>query len=498
MSEIDKLPIAQEIKRYINARRDDKEQKLLKLKPSKTGKGGINIKLLELADQLAKENKDIEATVKAIKKAKKPKDLTILAFEQDKYIKLLALVAEKAHEVKGEYDEALTIINQKHHIVTWLDWAAEKAKGVSLDTTHVIKLTNAGISGATNIYDKTTSINPRYLTTSSLDNPAIDGAYSNSTLAPIITLLQLSHHNKTLADNILKNDVSSLSVFSDNDEQIKMWMTGFKKAMESSQKKSHYLAKQVYFPHNADGYHLLLPVISSSLAHALYEKFQEYFSEQQKKTRRSRKEGCYSTKIATNYPNKAIIRVTASQHQNVSPLNSKRKGQLVLLSCQPPQWKSQFKPPLTVSSLFEADINSIARKNIKQLQKFLLLVKKKDLNPSDPKLHEYLLNLVDRIIDDLFNYVAGLDQPEKAGWSEDSILTLSHQLWLDPLKNDDFFQQQRQSKGWKEEIHEDFSLWLNKKLEHKKMLLGTVHEAFWRKIIKQRFREFEAIRAVQS
>ena len=73
------------------------------------------------------------------------------------------------------------------------------------------------------------------------------------------------------------------------------------------------------------------------------------------------------------------------------------------------------------------------------------------------------------------------------GWSKNSALKEAHQLWLDPYREDEEFQKKRNKKEWYYEIENDFSMWLNKQLEHKKMIPGNQLQRLWKDIFAPRF-----------
>lgn len=493
---LDSHAMAEKIKAYIQGRRDDKEEKLLKDKPNKKGKGGINIRLISAIKSsnyygASKEKLD------SLMKAKKGKDESGLNFEQSKYQKLVQLTAGMSQNIIDDYHAELGVINEEHDIATWMNWAAEKAEGISL-ATHVVKLTNSSISKASNVYDKTESTNLRYLTTSSIHKPHIDGAYNNAADAPITSLLKLEQDGVTLADFIAQQNSDPFSEFSNDSEQMQSWVNGLKNAMEAVNKSSHYLAKQIYHPVSKTDYHLLLPVISSSVAQLIFERLKRYSYDTQKKEIDKRNKKLYSADTIVNFNKKSVIKVTASNHQNVSSLNGKRGGRLSLFSCSPPLWRVNPKPPLKLKNLFYGQLRYSSRKDILVLQNFLLLLKKQRLNSKDPKLHAHLISLLDSIIESVFGFVSSMQNlSEMTGWTAQSKLKLSHQLLLDPFREEESFQQQRIQKDWQSEISSDFAVWLNKQLEHKRLTLSLAQESFWKKIMQQRLREFLAFREME-
>ena len=189
------------------------------------------------------------------------------------------------------------------------------------------------------------------------------------------------------------------------------------------------------------------------------------------------------------YAKLAVIKVTTSNHNNSSPLNNKRGGRRYLFPSTPPQWKSSIKPPLHYGSLFKAFEYSV-RQETKELQSYLLKIKDRQ-----PNMHirDSVLRNINAIIDSLFNYVSTIQNlKELSGWSqEEGSLKESHRLWLDPYCKDEEFQKKRAKTEWRDEVCLDFGLWLNKKLEHKKMLFVKINSDRWAKILKNRLREFE-------
>ena len=493
--DLDVKDIIEEYQKYLekldSEEREKNIYKLLKGKPKKNGSGGINFKLLEkLKSALSKE--------KVAGLEKKIKSEIDLLSEQKKHNMLVSQAEQENLDIKDiieEYHQLLKKIEDKHDCNTWLSWAAEKAAGVSL-ATHVIKLTHSSISGtASCLYDKSIVQNNSYLTTAHVRKPVIDGT-GNAALAPIANLLQLTNENGSLAEQILANDDSGLTSFSENEDQLENWIAGFKKALDKPQKSSHYRAKQVYFPVADNKYHLLSNVISSSLCQEMFIRFQKYWdAEEEEEVRGLKYSEKYSPKLCVSYPKKAIIKVTASQHQNVSMLNRKRNGRLTLLSCQPPIWKRSLKPPANKRSLFYSENQYRSHDNVKALQRLLLAIKAKELSANNPRIHTRLTSLVEDIIETVFHYVSSIQNlKSQAGWSKNAKkLKLSHQLWLDPFRDEDEFQQQRKSMDWQAEICRDFSLWLNKRLDHKQLTLGKQQEAFWQKIFKSKLREFNAM-----
>ena len=501
---LDVQSIVEEYQQQLESFEDEEWEKkisnLLKGKPKKNGTGGINYKLIEKLKTVLSADKvaEIEKTIKS--------EIDFFV-EQKKYEMINPQIKKHNLDVKDildEYDALLKKIDTDHDFNTWLNERAGKAAGVSL-ATHVAKLTHSSVSGeASCFYDKSAVQNNTYLTTAHIYRPFIDGAYRTAEYIPIATLLQLKNKEGSLADQILSGDGSSLAPFVNNKEQLEDWVAGFKKAVDNPQKSSHYRAKQVYFPVAEKTYHLLSIVVSSSLCHEFFKRFEKYWDADSEEARGRKKNGKYSPNVCVSYPGKAVLQVTSRKnfkaHLNVSKLNSTRKGAIALLSCQPPVWGNRLQPPINKTSLFYSEVQYRCRDSVKKLQRLLLSVKTKKLSANNPRIHARLTALVDEIIEIVFQYARAIQNLKHlAGWSQEAQrLKRSHQLWLDPFREDAEFQQARASSDWSAEICVDFSLWMNKQLKHKQLTLGKPQEAFWQKNFKSRLREFNALMEVNK
>ena len=123
-------------------------------------------------------------------------------------------------------------------------------------------------------------------------------------------------------------------------------MAGFSRAWTTGRPSSHKLAEQIYFP-VADGYHLFMPTVSSSLAQAMYEKLTaERFSEESKAIRDARKAGKWHSSQISGFLILPKCILAAQNTENISLLNSVRGGRVWLLPSMPPtgdRWIARHK-----------------------------------------------------------------------------------------------------------------------------------------------------------
>ena len=406
---------------------------------------------------------------------------------------------EGFHEKPADLDDLNNEINNKqkefenkYNPIVWLTWAADNAKNVSF-ATHVSKLTHSAIDSPAFI-DASKAEKTTQITTSSLNNAAIDGAVRGNQYAPIYQLLELERNGKKLASQFNNPETSLLTGFSENNEQLKSWNLGFAAALTDGEPRAHSLLKQVYFPLDktsieSTSYHLLCNLVSSSKAQALFE-FSRRNSDEGFKLRAKNK---FSDEIYFNFPNRASISITASNHGNASQLNGKRGGRLGLFSCQPPVWHSQLKAPIYKTNFFyELSRNYEVKESIQFLSDFLTRFENLNLSIKDPKRMRWVEEWVENLADEVLVYVKSI-QALSAGWSatEGVKLKLEHQILLDCYRQDEDFLAMKSSSAWQSVIIQDFAAWLNNRLTKadEQFTPQDTHTKLWMKIFKSNFRE---------
>ena len=380
-------------------------------------------------------------------------------------------------------------------IPDYLTECSEKAISVgkpAYKVTHPVKFTHGSIEYGGICVQPDSSSNRRYLTTESLKNTYYDIANSNGNLIAHTRFLALNLDGETVYDKLKNNDVSWLSELSNDEEQIEKWAEGLKLwAAEADEIQDVSRLKQNYFPLPDDTYHITSPLFSSSLCQAVYERVRfSTFSQENKQLRKAKNNNKYAEGILVEFSNYAVMNFGGTQPQNISVGNFERHGEVFLLPCSPPTWTSSLKPPIAKASLYEGEFDRRAWRVAKEVQQYLIKLQDKK---SNMEIRNHVAQSVYQIIDILLGYVAEIHSLEnQAGWSEaDCKLKKSHQLWLDLHREDESFQQSRQSEEWQTEVCKDFGLWLNKKLEHKDMVFAKIESSHWAKLLKRQLREFE-------
>lgn len=275
--------------------------------------------------------------------------------------KSLAQISEPAAKatLQQQRIEQRQEIEEKYQIRVWLTDAASRAWQISL-VTHAIKYFHGDAKGSS-IYSIAEHPDADYLSTSSLKIPDVD-AVGNSAALDVARLLQTEYEGDSLLACLQRGDHSALQALAEDDQQLALWVSGFMQALSDKTLSSHKLAKQVYFPIGNNGdYHLLSPLYSSSLAHALYQRIStSRFSEASVNTRKARRESQWSPDTLQIYADVAVQGVGGTKPQNISYLNSARGGKSYLLRCAPPEWHSVTQPPIEQQTIFGPVLGRLA------------------------------------------------------------------------------------------------------------------------------------------
>ena len=405
-------------------------------------------------------------------------------------------LVDKAN-LASEYQAMVEKITDKYHTNTWIEDASDNASSVTF-ATHVAKLTHSKIDSSS-LNDAISTTRDDTLTTSSLANPIVDGAVAGNQYAPIYQFLSLEIDGVTLAQALAESSNTILQAFAKNDAQLSDWNKRFKEVTQASTLSTHFLAKQVYFPINneQDQYHLLCHMVSSSLAQHIFEAL---FNNENKQIRNQYFDKKYHPKTFYDFPAKATLAVTASNHSNASQLNGRRGGKLYLFNTQPPIWQSQINPPANETSLFNHYLlNQMSRDNINGFCAMFLgaiEVYRK------PNIMYGLEKWLQAITDDVIAYASTVQQLP-AGWSINSELEanrIEHCYFLDINRQDDTFITAQRSNEWQAIVARDFGQWINNKLSDKgkNFTPQPEHRKLWQKFFSEHLRDYMNIVSIDD
>lgn len=364
-------------------------------------------------------------------------------------------------------------LRQQFIPATWLEDAARRAGQIQA-VTHSLKPVHPDAKG-TNLFVSPTQLEQlRVVGSHCLTNDFAVDFVCDAKLLPIVDFLKREHEGDSLLSLAVAGDIDLALALSDDAEQAKTWLDAFASLAKSRGRlSSHTLAKQLYWQigddvHADDSYHLLTPLYASSLAHRVFEAIKEddNFNDAVKAARKAMKENTYSERPVRVYPQLAIQKLGGSNTQNVSHLNSKRRGENRLLASLPPVWRSMdLKPLHNTDSMFH---RYSRRPEVRQSVKALLAFLKTDPTPNGSTRSKRAA-WVNLLIDEFLQFTAELRSLEP-GWSQTPQCKLSESecRWLDAegVKVTDAELDRAPPTDIPERISAAFANWLNAQLRN--------------------------------
>ncbi|MEP6587246.1 MAG: type I-F CRISPR-associated protein Csy1 [Polaromonas sp.] len=346
---------------------------------------------------------------------------------------------DKLEKIKDD-DEAAPArcaeLHQQFIPATWLEDAARRAGQIQA-VTHSLKPIHPDARGSS-LYTPPQALAALPVVGSHcLGDDFAGDVVGNAAALDVYKFLKLEHQGRSLLTLALARDADLAAALSDDPAQAQDWLSAFA-ALTAPRGRlaSHTLAKQLYWltgtdPHDDAGYHLLAPLYASSLAHSIYQTVQDdRFSEESKVARQAKKDGVFSERPVREYPQLAVQQLGGTKPQNISQLNSERRGNNFLFASLPPVWRSvDLKPLLNTDSMFPCYSR---RPEVRQALKALLVFLKSD-PARNLQTRERRAEWVDALIDEFLQLRAEL-RALAPGWSQgpDCRLDGASKHWLDP------------------------------------------------------------------
>lgn len=397
--------------------------------------------------------------------------------------------AERKKLKEAFTDEHLSKIHSDHEIVSWMNYIAENASKVSLNVSHVAKLTHSS-NKAINLVDSIPQQKYHYLLTTQTANvDELDSAYTDASYAPVAEFLSFNvmDSDKNLGEFLAENEIY-FSKISDNSEVREQWQTQISEAYVAKKLSSHVLAKQVYMPVD-DSYHVISPVKSSALAHKIFEKISVSRSKDTP-VNQARKQNISYDGVYTFFPKTAFLSVTKSNHQNASKLNGTRRGGLYFFQANPPQWKKEALPPQTMMQFLVCCRTNNTLEIFKEIKRLFYVMKKENLSINLNR-RNVLTELVEAIADEVIHQILWIQQSYTKGWANDVEIQPYLRSFLDPIANN-----QNENKEYIDEFTEQITKWINKNLGEKYERREL--KAIWFNTLHPIFKDFHAVLTVES
>lgn len=365
----------------------------------------------------------------------------------------------------------------------WLEDAARRVNQIQA-VTHSLKPIHPDAKGSSLFRDPQRLPKSTAVGTHSLGGQFDADVVGNAAALDVYKLLKLQAAcGRSLLELSAAGDADLATALSDDPVKASAWMQAFASLAEPrGRPSSHTNAKQLYWftgtdAHDDQAFHLLAPLYPTSLVHRVYQQLQEdRFSEDAKAARAARKAGEFHSQPVREYPNLAIQKLGGTKPQNISQLNSERRGDNCLLASLPPVWESaDVRALLRVDSLFKVfGRRKVVKQLVLALRRFLETNPARNLD-TRRKVKVWWAQLFDELV----SYQAELLSLQP-GWSETAECDLppAQRLWLDPDADRPAGQHLTRGDAI-EMIAADFARWVNSQLRDP-LAVGDAEFIVWR------------------
>lgn len=398
----------------------------------------------------------------------------------------LFIAEQREAKLKGKADENGQISTNEYH--AWLAKAAMRVNQLQI-VTHALKATHPYARG-TNLYVNPADLpNHTEIGTHTLGDDFTDDVVGNAAALGVYKgvykFLKIEVDGHTLLHWMQVRDPDLRQALHPDPNLAEEWMSAFTGLIRlNEQPVAHELAKQVYWlvgdePVEDTAYHLLEPLFSSSLVHAVHQEIQDArFGDSNREAREAYRAGRPHEGVYRDYRGLAYRKLGGTNPQNISQLNVERRGINYLLASLPPHWKQRSHLNLRgKTSAFDVFFRyEGVRDQVKSLTGLL-----KENAEARPTME--LRQARERIEQDLAASLAAFGAESRryhpAGWSRDADcrLPLSECLWLDPGRvelpdrsdhpdhdQDREFREAYVRGDWPDEVALRFANWLNARL----------------------------------
>ena len=222
---------------------------------------------------------------------------------------------------------------------------------------------------------------------------------------------------------------------------------------------------------------------------------EDRFGDAVKEAREARKAKLAHEHPIHDYPNLAVQKLGGTKPQNISQLNSERRGQNLLMPSLPPVWHSRDISPLKgYDTLFRAFGR---RKDVRRTM-FALVSFLRQRPPENAHTRLKVSGMVESLIDSFFEFTELLRRLPYA-WTNEATceLDIAEKIWLDTRAACEKLVSAGQAvpPDVPNQICERFANWLNARLQARGFEVGASEAFEWsrevRRLIKAELRLLE-------
>ncbi|KAB8164030.1 type I-F CRISPR-associated protein Csy1 [Lysobacter maris] len=393
--------------------------------------------------------------------------------------------ARRELKLKGKEDDVDAV--SKYDYGTWLADAVRRVGQIQA-VTHVLKATHPDARGSS-LHVAPDRLPPHAeIGSHLLGEDFAEDVVGNAAALDVFKFLKVEIDGRRLLDWMHAGDSDLGRALHPDPAIASAWMEAFGSLVRSDPVPvSHGSAKQIYWlvgdqPEDDAHYHLLQPLFSSSLAHAVHADIQDArFGETNKLARQAFRAREAHDADYRDYRNLVARKLGGTKPQNISQLNSERGGINYLLASLPPTW--DVERPRKLLKL-ESAMDRLAyirgmRHRVGDLADFLLANP-----PNNDATRTRRRRMEQELGGQLALFAAETRARFEPGWTRDPdcLLAECEQLWLDPgrAEEDEDFKAAYHRGDWPDEVAGRFANWLNAQLHEAGLAtVGDAEHAHW-------------------
>lgn len=406
---------------------------------------------------------------------------------------------EKLEALKADEGAKRESLLEKYQPETWLEDASLRISQLRL-ATHTPKQHHPDSKASAMFYNSTEKT---HTFVGSQGIQLESDVVGNAAVLDVFKLLRFKFKNVALLDRLLSADSDFIGALSNKSELAEIRYQRFLAFSQlPAELNAGRLSKQVLFPVQQDDYHTLVLLYPSALIHRAYQQISnDRFGEDNKFLREARFKRIHKAQESREYPNLLVQNFGGSKPQNISQLNSDRRGSMWLLPSIPPTWQGQMVELPKGKSVFTGYLTN--RKDVKPLLSSIIKLYRNENRRNTVEFREEQDSLVAQLADCVIDMSFELQQSAVSAWTQNKTFNLAESFWLDRGYREELFDkedaddlteeeeawlQAYRERDWHVDVGSNFGNWLNQLLTIKGKLtdLDDHESQVWSVILRDK------------